>query len=111
MVISNCPLCEAHCGLEVEVVGGRVTASYSHKHDSDTRGFVCSKGRALLELQNSPERLRAPLRRNAHGGLHPIGWEETNANILTHYGAPAYDPISGFPSWRAFQARAGQVDA
>ena len=77
----------------------------------DTRGFVCPKGRALLELQNSPERLWAPLRRNVCGGFHPIGWEEANANVLTHYGAPAYDPVSGFPSWRAFQARVEPVDA
>ncbi len=39
------------------------------------------------------------------------GWEEANANLLTHYGAPAYDPISGFPSWRAFQARVEPVSA
>ncbi|NLE75056.1 MAG: hypothetical protein GX604_10590 [Actinobacteria bacterium] len=47
VVISNCPLCEAHCGLEVEVVGGRVTAVYGHKHDPDARGF---SGHARLRL-------------------------------------------------------------
>ena len=37
------------------------------------------------------------------------GWEEANANVLSHYGEPAYDPISGFPSWRAFLARVEPV--
>ena len=81
MATSNCPLCEAHCGLEVDVAGGRVIAVSGGKGDPDTQGFICPKGRALLELQNSSERLRVPLRRNASGGFDPIGWEEALEEI------------------------------
>ena len=81
MVVSNCPLCEAHCGLEVDVVGGRVAAIAGCKGDPDTRGFTCPKGRALLELQNAPDRLRTPLRRNGSGGFYAISWDEALAEI------------------------------
>ena len=57
----TCPLCEATCGLLVEVDDGRVTKVRGNPDDVLSRGFACPKGLAIGELQHDPDRLRAPL--------------------------------------------------
>jgi len=71
-----CPLCEAHCGLEVDLEGGRALAVRGAVSDPDTHGFVCPKGAALAEVHNHPERLRTPLLRAADGRQRAVGWAE-----------------------------------
>ncbi len=62
----TCPLCEATCGLLVEVDrpdGGepRVGRVRGNPDDVFSHGFACPKGLAIGELQHDPDRLRAPL--------------------------------------------------
>ncbi len=73
--LATCPLCEANCGLEVEVEGGRVTAVRGDAADPLSRGHVCPKGAVLAELHQDPDRVRQPLRR-VGDSWQPIGWEE-----------------------------------
>lgn len=76
MPLIYCPLCEAHCGLEVDLEGERALAVRGAASDPDTHGFVCPKGAALAELHNHPDRLRTPLLRGADGRLRAVDWAE-----------------------------------
>ncbi len=71
----TCPLCEATCGLAIEVDGDQVRRIRGDRDDVFSRGFICPKGSVLQHLHNDPDRLRMPLvRRN--GSLIEATWEE-----------------------------------
>jgi anaerobic selenocysteine-containing dehydrogenase len=72
----TCNLCEAGCGLEIDVKGDRVTAVRPDDDDPISRGYVCPKGLAIGEIQNDPDRLRRPLRRGEDGRFHEISWND-----------------------------------
>ncbi len=76
-----CPLCEATCGLTLTIEESdgerpaRVVAARGDRDDVFSRGFICPKGASFAELDNDPDRLRAPLvRRN--GELVETSWDE-----------------------------------
>ncbi|MEX1369442.1 MAG: molybdopterin-dependent oxidoreductase [Nannocystaceae bacterium] len=71
----TCSLCEAMCGLTMQVVGGRVVSVRGDADDPFSRGHLCPKGHALVGLHEDPDRLRQPLRKTA-SGWEPVGWDE-----------------------------------
>ncbi|HVR97221.1 MAG TPA: molybdopterin-dependent oxidoreductase, partial [Thermoanaerobaculia bacterium] len=75
-----CPLCEACCGLRVELRGGRVAAVRGDREDVFSAGYLCPKGVALKELHEDPDRLRAPLVKR-DGRFAAASWEEAFAEI------------------------------
>lgn len=76
----TCPLCEATCGLAIEVEGDKVIRVRGDKEDPFSRGFICPKGSTVGELHHDPDRLRTPLvRRN--GELEEATWDEAFAAI------------------------------
>ncbi|UXA17632.1 molybdopterin-dependent oxidoreductase [Mycobacterium sp. SMC-4] len=81
-----CPLCEATCGLSLTVQDGRVTAARGDRDDVFSAGFICPKGASFPELDNDPDRLRAPLVRRG-GVLTEVGWDEAFAAVATGLGA------------------------
>jgi anaerobic selenocysteine-containing dehydrogenase len=72
----SCNLCEASCGLTIEVDGPRVLSIRGDELDPFSRGYVCPKGIALQDLQTDPDRLRRPVRRAPDGSWQEIGWDE-----------------------------------
>ena len=56
-----CHLCEACCGLALEIRDERITSIRGDEADAFSRGFICPKGASLRELHEDPDRLRAPL--------------------------------------------------
>ena len=70
-----CPFCEATCGLVLTVEEGRVTAARGDRDDVFSHGFICPKGASFAELDNDPDRLRAPLVRRG-GELVEASWDE-----------------------------------
>src|SRR5580765_3624128 len=62
----QCTLCEAHCGIDVEVDGDRVLRITGDKEDPISRGYICPKAAALADLYEDPDLLRQPER--AHDG-------------------------------------------
>jgi len=70
-----CPLCEATCGLVLTIDQGRVTAARGDRDDVFSHGYICPKGASFAELDNDPDRLRAPLVRR-DGELVEAGWDE-----------------------------------
>ncbi|HEX6913179.1 MAG TPA: molybdopterin oxidoreductase family protein, partial [Longimicrobium sp.] len=71
----TCTLCEAMCGLALEVEGGRVVSVRGDADDPFSRGHICPKGVALADVHADPDRLRQPLRRTP-GGWKPVPWDE-----------------------------------
>lgn len=77
-----CNLCEAICGLEIQVNEGEITSIKPDKTDPFSRGHICPKGVALQDLQNDPDRLRRPIKRN-ESGWEEIEWDEAFDLVAT----------------------------
>ncbi len=71
----TCPLCEATCGLELELDGREITKVRGDAEDVFSKGFICPKGASLGELHADPDRLETPLIRRG-GRLQEASWEE-----------------------------------
>jgi anaerobic selenocysteine-containing dehydrogenase len=78
----TCPLCEATCGLAIEVdeASGEVGRIRGDAEDVFSKGFLCPKGVALGELHRDPDRLRAPMVRR-DGELVEVTWAEAFAEV------------------------------
>lgn len=77
---SFCRICEAACGIKVEVEAGRVKAIAPDPDHVISRGYTCIKGIRYADVHNSPDRLQTPLRRNGNT-FEPISWERAIADI------------------------------
>jgi len=75
-----CPFCEATCGLELTIIDGRVTGARGDRDDVFSHGFICPKGATFDELEDDPDRLRAPVVR-AGDGWREVGWDEAFAAV------------------------------
>ncbi len=60
-----CNLCEAICGLEIEVENNQITHVRGDKADPFSRGHICPKAVALIDIQSDPRRITKPLIRDA----------------------------------------------
>lgn len=56
----TCPLCEAMCGLRLQVADGHVESIRGNTDDVWSRGHLCPKGVSLGHLHHDPDRLRRP---------------------------------------------------
>ena len=72
--ITFCRLCEATCGLEVDVEANRVVEIRPDPLHVVSRGYACVKGTRYAETQHSPDRVLSPQKRTA-GGWQEIGWD------------------------------------
>lgn len=75
-----CHLCEAICGLNIEVLRpdngpAQIASIKGDADDPFSRGHICPKAIALQDIQNDPDRLRQPHRRVGEE-WQAIGWEE-----------------------------------
>ena len=101
----TCPLCEAMCGLEIEVVDGtRPGTVRGDRGDIFSAGYICPKGASIGKLHEDPDRLRTPMVRDAEG-WHEATWDEAFAVIerrlpplLEEYGRDALAVYLGNPS-------------
>ncbi|MEM9203637.1 MAG: molybdopterin-dependent oxidoreductase [Actinomycetota bacterium] len=85
-VFRTCPLCEATCGLEIEIRGGEVKRIRGDRDDVFSKGFVCPKGSTLGKLYDDPDRLRKPVvRRGVDDDGAPVfvevEWDEAFAVV------------------------------
>src|SRR3954449_12653324 len=111
----QCTLCEAHCGVNVEVDGARVLRITGDAEDPISRGYICPKAAALADLYTDPDRLRRPVRR-VGTEWEEIGWDEAldlaadglrsvqrrhgNDAVATYFGNPSAHTLatlSGLP--------------
>ena len=70
----TCPLCEATCGVAIEIEGNRVLSVRGDEADPFSKGYICPKGVALADLHSDPDRLTRPIVRNG-AGWQEVEWE------------------------------------
>jgi anaerobic selenocysteine-containing dehydrogenase len=75
IVHRTCNLCEAHCGVSVEVEGGGVRTIRGDAEDALSRGYLCPKAYGLKGLQEDPDRVREPRIREG-GRFREASWDE-----------------------------------
>ncbi len=104
----SCPLCEAICGLELQYEGQALVAVRGDREDPFSRGHICPKGNAILDLEADPDRLRTPLRRRG-SDFEPIGWDQALeeaaaglAGVQQRHGADALAVYLGNPNVHHF---------
>lgn len=75
-----CCLCgNSGCGMDVTVEDGRVVKVQGDKDHPESKGALCVKGRAAIEVLYSPDRLQFPLKRvgkRGEGKWERISWDE-----------------------------------
>ena len=76
-VYRSCPICEASCGLTLEVdrAEKKILSIRGDDNDPRSRGYVCPKATAAKGIYEDPERLTRPLRKTS-AGWEEISWEE-----------------------------------
>jgi anaerobic selenocysteine-containing dehydrogenase len=105
-----CNLCEAICGLEIQVENGQVKSIKGDSQDPLSKGHICPKAVALQDIYNDPDRLRIPIKRTADG-WQEISWtqafdEVTSAlkNIQAKNGRDAVAVYLGNPTVHNLEA-------
>jgi len=103
-----CPLCEAICGLELQFEQDKLVAIRGDDADPFSRGHICPKGNAILDLEADPDRLRKPMRRIGDQ-WHAISWDEAFtlageelASVQKKYGANSIGTYLGNPNVHHF---------
>jgi anaerobic selenocysteine-containing dehydrogenase len=103
-----CNLCEAICGLEFKVQGGRVVSIKGDAADPFSRGHLCPKAVALKDLHEDPERLRRPVKRVGEQ-WQEISWDEAFslaveglARVREAHGADAVAVYQGNPTVHSY---------
>ncbi len=73
-VYRSCPLCEATCGVAIELEGDRVVSVRGDDDDPFSKGYICPKGTALADLHHDPDRLTRPVIRDGETWTE-VGWD------------------------------------
>ncbi len=76
----TCPLCEATCGLEIEIENEKVKRIRGDRADPFSKGFICPKGSTLKQLHEDPDRLQTPMVRRG-GEWLAVSWHEAYVEI------------------------------
>jgi len=71
----TCNLCEAICGIEIQVEPYQRLTIRGDKDDVFSRGYICPKAVALQDIHYDRDRLKHPVRRTPRGWQR-IGWDE-----------------------------------
>ena len=80
--VTFCRICEACCGMVASVdERGHVVKLRADKENPFSRGYVCPKGPAYLDVQNDPDRVLRPLKRQADGTFEPVSWDDALDDI------------------------------
>lgn len=115
VVHRSCTLCEALCGLDVEVASvpaddghamvERIVAITGDANDPLSGGFLCPKGVANIDLQHDPDRLTRPLVRQADGTFVETDWAtaldaagDGLRRVRRHHGRDALATYTGNPT-------------
>ena len=72
--LHTCMLCEAVCGLAVEMEGASIQSVRGDPEDPFSRGHICPKAAAIVDVQDDPDRIREPQRREGTR-WQPVSWD------------------------------------
>ncbi len=103
-VYRACNLCEAICGLAIEVDGTKLLSIRGDAEDPFSRGHICPKAVALIDIHEDPNRLRRPMLREG-GEWRELEWDaafelaaERIAAIQLRHGNDAVGFYAGNPT-------------
>jgi len=86
--VTFCRLCEALCGLTVEVEGGRIVKVGPDRDHPVSEGHLCVKGARMPDIVHDPDRVLHPLRRiGGPGEFERVSWDEALDDIAARLGA------------------------
>jgi len=77
-----CNLCEAICGLEIQLEDGQIKSIRGDRQDPVSKGHICPKAVALQDIYNDPDRLRSPIRKTANG-WQKISWTQAYDEVAS----------------------------
>ena len=77
-----CRLCEAVCGLDVDIEDNRIRGIRPDPDHVVSRGYACVKGTRYAATQHSPDRVTAPLKRE-RGAWREISWDQAIDEVAT----------------------------
>ncbi len=104
----TCPLCEAMCGLEIQVSDGRVESIRGNQDDVWSRGHLCPKGASLGAIHEDPDRIRTPMIK-VDGQWQEVSWDaafrrctELLAPVIAQHGISAVTCYTGNPLAHSF---------
>ncbi len=89
-VASTCLLCPAHCGIRGRLLDGKLVRVDGNPLHPVSRGGLCPKGRAGIQLPYHPARLTGPVERVGAPGsadFRPIPWDEALARVQETLGS------------------------
>ena len=69
----TCNLCEAMCGIAIEVKNNEISSIKGDIDDPFSKGHICPKALALKDIQDDPDRLKQPLMKTSEG-WKTISW-------------------------------------
>jgi anaerobic selenocysteine-containing dehydrogenase len=109
--LHTCMLCEAACGLEVELQpDGRVLSVRGDRLDPLSAGHICPKATAIADTAADPDRILAPQRR-VGDRWQTVGWDEALDEAATrlteiqrHHGRNAVALYLGNPTVHSYAA-------
>ena len=78
----TCNLCEAMCGVAIEVEDGVISRIQGDDQDPFSRGHICPKALGLKDIHEDPDRLKYPVRRTGDG-WETISWDEAFEEVST----------------------------
>jgi len=103
-----CNLCEAMCGLSIEMHDDQSMTIRGNKDDVFSQGAFCPKSQGLKDLWQDPDRLREPLKK-VGGSFQAISWEQAFQEISDKvnqlqkkYGRSAIATYAGNPNTHNF---------
>ncbi|MEA3020593.1 MAG: hypothetical protein QOI47_2117, partial [Actinomycetota bacterium] len=100
-----CRICDPQCGLIATVEDGRLVKVRGDRDHVHSKGFVCTKAQAMVEVTYDADRLLQPMKRvGGPGEFEPVGWDEALGDIadrltaIRHrHGAAAFATFLGNP--------------
>jgi anaerobic selenocysteine-containing dehydrogenase len=106
--VYTCPLCEAMCGLEIDVADGRIAGIRGNHDDVWSRGHLCPKGVSLGAIHEDPDRIRTPMIK-VDGQWQEVTWDaafrrctELLAPVIAEHGIGAVTAYTGNPLAHSF---------
>src|SRR5262249_60208827 len=98
--LHTCMLCEAVCGLVVEMENGSIGRVRGDPDDPFSLGHICPKAAAIADVQGVPDRILEPQRREG-GRWQAVSWaaalDEAGSRLAEVQGKHGRDTGAGYP--------------
>ncbi len=75
-----CRICEASCGLKATLKDGKLQKVAANKEHLFSRGYICARGMASVDIHQDPDRIKYPMKR-VNGEFQRVSWEEALGDI------------------------------